>query len=199
MNQELENNSQSFSEESATSREGYTASSENNYSRDYHAGARPQRPRIHSQRAYSSDNGNVNNTQEEGFRPEGFGAGLQSNNNGPQRPYRPRNNYNNQGGYQQRGSGGYAQQRPYRPRYNNENQEEGYAPQRGYRPRYEGRDPNQECEQNNYRPRNNYNNQGGYGQQRGGYGQQRGGYGQQRNGYQQRGGYQQGGYQQRGG
>lgn len=199
MNQELENNSQSFSEESATSREGYTASSENNYSRDYHAGARPQRPRIHSQRAYSSDNGNVNNTQEEGFRPEGFGAGLQSNNNGPQRPYRPRNNYNNQGGYQQRGGGGYGQQRPYRPRYNNENQEEGYAPQGGYRPRYEGRDPNQEGEQNNYRPRNNYNNQGGYGQQRGGYGQQRGGYGQQRNGYQQRGGYQQGGYQQRGG
>ena len=202
MNQELENNSQSFSEESATSREGYTASSENNYSRDYHAGARPQRPRIHSQRAYSSDNGNVNNTQEEGFRPEGFGAGLQSNNNGPQRPYRPRNNYNNQGGYQQRGSGGYAQQRPYRPRYNNENQEEGYAPQGGYRPRYEGSDPNQEGEQSNYRPRNNYNNQGGYGQQRGGYGQQRGGYGQQRGGYQQggyqqRGGYQQGGYRQR--
>ena len=195
MNQELENNSQSFSEESATSREGYTASSENNYSRDYHAGARPQRPRIHSQRAYSSDNGNVNNTQEEGFRPEGFGAGLQSNNNGPQRPYRPRNNYNNQGGYQQRGSGGYAQQRPYRPRYNNENQEEGYAPQGGYRPRYEGSDPNQEGEQSNYRPRNNYNNQGGYGQQRGGYGQQRGGY--QQGGYQQRGGYQQGGYRQR--
>ncbi|HEY9542038.1 pseudouridine synthase [Prevotella sp.] len=216
MDQELENKSQSFSEEHENSREGYAASSGNNYSRDYRSGARPQRPRIHTQRAYSSERGNVNNNNQEegGFRPEGFGANLMSGNNGQQRPYRPRNNYNNQGGYGQQRGGYGQQQRPYRPRYNDENQEGGYQPQQGgYRPRYDNNEQNQEGgygqqggyrprnnynNQGGYRPRNNYNNQGGYGQQRGGYGQQRGGYGQQqRGGYGQQRGYDQGGYRPR--
>ena len=75
---------------------------------------------------------------DEGFRPEGFGAGLQQT----QQSYRPR--YNDEGGYQPR---------QYRPRYNSENGEQGgYQPrQQGYRPRYNG----QQGGYNNYgyRPR----------------------------------------------
>ena len=116
---------------------------------------------------------------EGGFRPEGFGAGLQSN--APQRSsYRPRNNYEGgygqqrQGGYGQRPQGGYGQQR-----------QGGYSqrPQGGYGQQRQGG--------YGQRPQN------GYGQQRpqqGGYGQRpQGGYGQQRQGgYNQR--PQQGGY-----
>ena len=135
---------------------------------------RSPRPRIHNAATRSTSYERPNysrNSQDEdgGFRPEGFGAGLQSQ--APQRSYRPRtNNYNNNGGgYQSRQQGGY-QQRPqqggYRPRYNQEGDD-----QQGYQSR-----------------------QGGY-QQRGGYGQrpQQGGY-QQRGGYGQR---PQGGFRQR--
>ncbi len=180
----MENKSQDFSaQQSDNSREGYKPVG---YQRDYRAGGRPQRPRIHAQRTYSSGTGR---TEEGGFRPEGFGAALQSGDQPRQGGYQPR-----QGGYQQR-QGGY-QQRPrtggYQPRYNNGgDQEGGYQPrQGGYQPRQGGYQPRQ----GGYgQPR-----QGGYGQQRGGYGQPRqGGYGQQRGGYgQQRGGYgqQRGGY-----
>ena len=176
MDSEMENKSQDFSaQQSDNSREGYKPVG---YQRDYRAGGRPQRPRIHAQRTYSSGTGR---TEEGGFRPEGFGAALQSGDQPRQGGYQPR-----QGGYQQR-QGGY-QQRPrtggYQPRYNNGGDQEG-----GYQPRQGG-----------YQPR-----QGGYGQQRqGGYGQQRqGGYGQQRQGgygQQRQGGYgqqRQGGYGQR--
>ena len=196
----MENKSQDFSaQQSDNSREGYKPVG---YQRDYRAGGRPQRPRIHAQRTYSSGTGR---TEEGGFRPEGFGAALQSGDQPRQGGYQPR-----QGGYQQR-QGGY-QQRPrtggYQPRYNNGgDQEGGYQPrQGGYQPRQGGYQPRQggygqprqggygQQRQGGYgQPR-----QGGYGQQRGGYGQQRqGGYGQQRGGYgQQRGGYgqQRGGY-----
>ena len=165
----MENKSQDFSaQQSDNSREGYKPVG---YQRDYRAGGRPQRPRIHAQRTYSSGTGR---TEEGGFRPEGFGAALQSGDQPRQGGYQPR-----QGGYQQR-QGGY-QQRPrtggYQPRYNNGGDQEG-----GYQPRQGGYQPRQ----GGYQQR-----QGGYGQQRqGGYGQQRGGYGQQRGGYgQQRGGY----------
>ena len=185
MDSEMENKSQDFSaQQSDNSREGYKPVG---YQRDYRAGGRPQRPRIHAQRTYSSGTGR---TEEGGFRPEGFGTALQSGDQPRQGGYQPR-----QGGYQQR-QGGY-QQRPrtggYQPRYNNGgDQEGGYQPrQGGYQPRQGGYQPRQ----GGYgQPR-----QGGYGQQRGGYGQQRqGGYGQQRQGGygQQRGGYgqQRGGY-----
>ena len=171
--------------ENAASREGYQ--------KEYRPVGRSPRPRIHTgQRPVNSNferpSFNKHSQDDEGgFRPEGFGAGLQSQ--APQRSYRPRtNNYNNNGGgYQSRQQGGY-QQRPqqggYRPRYNQEGDD-----QPGYQSRQGG-----------------YQQRGGYGQrpQQGGY-QQRGGYGQrpQQGGYQQRGGYgqrpQQGGYQQRGG
>ena len=201
MDSEMENKSQDFSaQQSDNSREGYKPVG---YQRDYRAGGRPQRPRIHAQRTYSSGTGR---TEEGGFRPEGFGTALQSGDQPRQGGYQPR-----QGGYQQR-QGGY-QQRPrtggYQPRYNNGgDQEGGYQPrQGGYQPRQGGYQPRQggygqprqggygQQRQGGYgQPR-----QGGYGQQRqggygqprqGGYGQQRGGYGQQRGGYgQQRGGY----------
>ena len=181
----MENKSQDFSaQQSDNSREGYKPVG---YQRDYRAGGRPQRPRIHAQRTYSSGTGR---TEEGGFRPEGFGAALQSGDQPRQGGYQPR-----QGGYQQR-QGGY-QQRPrtggYQPRYNNGgDQEGGYQPrQGGYQPRQGGYQQRQggygQQRQGGY----GQQRQGGYGQQRqGGYGQQRGGYGQQRGGYgQQRGGY----------
>ena len=199
MDSEMENKSQDFSaQQSDNSREGYKPVG---YQRDYRAGGRPQRPRIHAQRTYSSGTGR---TEEGGFRPEGFGTALQSGDQPRHGGYQPR-----QGGYQQR-QGGY-QQRPrtggYQPRYNNGgDQEGGYQPrQGGYQPRQGGYQPRQggygQPRQGGY----GQQRQGGYGQQRqGGYGQQRGGYGQQRQGGygQQRGGYgqQRGGYgQQRGG
>ena len=168
--------------ENAASREGYQ--------KEYRPVGRSPRPRIHTgQRPVNSNferpSFNKHSQDDEGgFRPEGFGAGLQSQ--APQRSYRPRtNNYNNNGGgYQSRQQGGY-QQRPqqggYRPRYNQEGDD-----QQGYQSRQGG-----------------YQQRGGYGQrpQQGGY-QQRGGYGQrpQQGGYQQRGGYgqrPQGGFRQR--
>ena len=85
-------------------REGYNAGG--NYSRTYGTGgARTQRPRIHTQRAYSSDRRSNGGEDDGAFRPEGFGANLQSGNTSQQRQYRPRyNNYNNDnGGYHQRG------------------------------------------------------------------------------------------------
>ena len=78
--------------------------------REYRPGRSP-RPRIHAAavRPGNYDRSSYRNNNDEGeFRPEGFGAGLQSN--APQRPqggYRPRSNYG-EGGYQQR-QGGYGQ------------------------------------------------------------------------------------------
>ena len=208
MSEELENKTEGMSAEQNQqegNREGYRPTT--GYS-NYRTPGRSPRPRIHTTRPFNANRGN--NEEDGGFRPEGFGAGLQSE-SAPQRSYRPRNSYNQGGGYQSR-QGGYGQrpQQGYRPRpnYNNEGEggyqprQGGYGqrPQQGYRPRRnynnEGEGGYQPRQQGGYQPR-----QGGYGQQRGGY-NQRGGYGQQRGGYNQRGGYgqqQRGGYNQRGG
>ena len=157
-----------------TSAQGNEGGREGYRSNDYQSGnsyhsnnGRPMRPRINAQRAYSSNRSYDNN--EGGFRPEGFGAGLQSDNSQQRQQggYRPRyNNGGEQGGYQQRSNGygnrgGYGQQRQqggYRPRYNQDGEQGGYGQQR----------------------------QGGYGQQRqGGYGQQ-GGYNNRQGGFRQR-------------
>ena len=159
--------------ENAASREGYQ--------KEYRPVGRSPRPRIHTgQRPVNSNferpSFNKHSQDDEGgFRPEGFGAGLQSQ--APQRSYRPRtNNYNN-GGYQPRQQGGYQQ----RPQQGYQSRQGGYQQRGGY-----GQRPQP---------------QGEYGQPRSGY-QQRGGYGQrpQQGGYQQRGGYgqrPQGGFRQR--
>ena len=143
------------------------------FQKEYRTGRSP-RPRIHTGQRPTFERPSFNNhdNDEGGFRPEGFGAGLQSANT-QRGGYRPRNNYG--GGYQPRQEGGY------RPR-----QEGGYQPrqgQGGYRPRQEG----------GYQPRQ----EGGYQPRQGGYRpRQEGGY-QPRQG---QGGYrprQEGGYQPR--
>ena len=151
------------------------------FQREVRQGRSP-RPRIHTAARPAFERTTYRQHDDEGgFRPEGFGAGLQSNT--PQRgAYRPRNNYEGgygqqrQGGYSQRPQqGGYGQQR--QGGYSQRPQQGGYGQQRqgGYCQRLQ---------------------QGGYGQQRqGGYSQrpQQGGYGQRpQGGYNQR--PQQGGY-----
>ena len=190
----VKNQEQNTADQTTGNSESYGRAA-GNYQKEYRS-VTGRRPRIHTQHSASASS----QSEDGGFRPEGFGAGLGSQQQGG---YQPR-----QGGYQPRQQGGYNrggyQQRPqggYRPRYNQdgEQQQGGYQPrQQGYRPRY---NQDGEQQQGGYQPRQQggYQQRGGYGQrQQGGY-QQRGGYGQQ-GGYQQRGGYgQQGGYQQRGG
>ena len=133
---DLENNSQNLNNGNSDATDGFGSQEKKS------VGARPQRPRIRTTRAYSD---NRDNNQEGGFRPEGFGANLQGAAGGSQPGgYRPR--YNNGGGYQPRQQGGY------QPR-----QQGGYQPrqQGGYQGRQQG----------GYQGRQ----QGGYGQQRGGY------------------------------
>ena len=196
MAEELENKQEPVYGQDERGREANSSESQGNSEQKDYRSSRPQRPRIHSQRAYSSDRSNQGG--EGGFRPEGFGAGLQGAQGGQyQGGYRPRNNY--QGGYQQRQQGGYQprqrQQGGYQQRQQGgyqQRQQGGYQQrqqQGGYQPRQQqdGYQPRQQ--QEGYQPRQ----QGGYQpRQQGGY-QQR-----QQGGYQQRG-YQQGGYQQRGG
>ena len=136
---------------------------EEGFQREVRPGRSP-RPRIHTGQRPNYERPSFHNhdNDEGGFRPEGFGAGLQGG--APQRGgYRPRNNYG--GGYQQRQEGGY-QQRP----------QGGYGqrPQGGYGQRPQGG--------YGQRPQGGYGQrpQGGYGQRpQGGYGQrpQQGGYG----------------------
>ena len=189
----VKNQEQNTADQTTGNSESYGRAA-GNYQKEYRS-VTGRRPRIHTQHSASASS----QSEDGGFRPEGFGSGLGSQQQGG---YQPR-----QGGYQPRQQGGYNrggyQQRPqggYRPRYNqdSEQQQNGYQPrQQGYRPRY---NQDGEQQQGGYQPRQQggYQQRGGYGQrQQGGY-QQRGGYGQQ-GGYQQRGGYgQQGGYQQRG-
>jgi 23S rRNA pseudouridine2605 synthase len=171
------------------------------FQREVRQGRSP-RPRIHTAARPAFERTTYRQHDDEGgFRPEGFGAGLQSNT--PQRgAYRSRNNYEGgygqqrQGGYSQRPQqGGYGQQR--QGGYSQRPQQGGYGQQRqgGYSQRPQQGGYGQQ-RQGGYSQRPQ---QGGYGQQRqGGYSQrpQQGGYGQQRQGgYSQR--PQQGGYGQR--
>ena len=175
MDSEFDNKPQSESTANEGAREGYTPAG--GYQKNYRSNGRPQRPRINSQRAYSSDRSN-----EGGFRPEGFGMALQQN-NGEHR----QGGYQQRGGYQPRQQGGYG--RPQGGGYNNNRGGYQNRPQGGYRPRFNNND-----EEGGYQPRQ----QGGYGRpQSGGYNNNRGGY-QSR----QQGGYgrpQGGGYNSRGG
>ena len=145
---------------------------------DYREPIRPQRPRIHSQRAYGS-------SEDGAFRPEGFGAGLQNPNTQQRGGYRQqRNNYG--GGYQQPRQGYQQPRQPqgYRQRYGDDG---GYQQPRqgGYQQMRQGYQ--QPRQPQGYRQR--YGDDGGYQQPRqGGYQQMRQGYQQPRQpqGYQQR-------------
>ena len=129
---------------------------------------KPQRPRINTSQRVSY--GSRPRRDDEGFRPEGFGAGLQQT----QQSYRPR--YNNDGD-------GYQSRQQYRPRYNNDGERGGYQPRhQGYRPRYNNDGEGYQPRQHGYRPR--YNNDGeGYQPRQQGY---RPRYNQGEQGYQPR-------------
>jgi 23S rRNA pseudouridine2605 synthase len=137
-----------FENEKKTEEQSAEQQSQNHESgyQGYRPGRSP-RPRIQKPRPQFGQQGGYNRSQEQeegGFRPEGFGAGLMSTTpqrqqgeyGQPRNGYRPRNNYNNEGGYQQGGyqqrQGGYGQQR-----------QGGYGQQRGgYRQHTPGYDPN---------------------------------------------------------
>ena len=145
--EENEKKTENFSaEQNNESREGYQSASRPGGYQSYRTPGRSPRPRINTgQRPRTTSSYDRTNKDEGGFRPEGFGAGLQAG--AQQRPsYRPR--YNNEGGYnpqsQQRGGygqqrGGYGQQRGgYQ-----QGGRGGYGQQRGgFRPHTPGYDPN---------------------------------------------------------
>ena len=186
MDSEIENKPQSQSSGNENTREGFSAGG---YQKSYRSVGRSQRPRINSHRpSYGSDRSS-NSSSEGGFRPEGFGAGLQSSSSSerPQRSSygssrggygRPQGGYNsNRGGssYGNSRGGGYG-----RPQggYNSRPQQGGY----NSRPRFNNNAEGDDQHQSNggYQPRQ----QGGYGRpQGGGYGNNRGGgYGNNRGG-----------------
>ena len=177
MDSEFGNKPQDHASEKENTREGYNPAG--GYQKSYRPVGRTQRPRINTHRSsFSSDRSSSNS--EGGFRPEGFGAGLQSSNT--ERPQH--SGYQSRGGYNSnRGGGGH---RPQQGGYSNGGSY-GRPQQGGY---------------NSNRGGYNSNNGGGYGRpQQGGYGRpQQGGYGRpQQGGYgrPQQGGYgrpQQGGY-----
>ena len=150
MDSEFENKPQGQSSENERTREGYNPAG--GYQKSYRPVGRTQRPRINSHRAYSSDRSSSNS--EGGFRPEGFGAVLQSTGSSerPQRSsYQSRGGYgnSNRGGYQPRQQGGY-QSRPQQGGYGNNRggygrpQGGGYGNNRGggFRQHTPGYDPN---------------------------------------------------------
>ena len=176
MDSEFGNKPQDHASEKENTREGYNPTG--GYQKSYRPVGRTQRPRINTHRSsFSSDRSSSNS--EGGFRPEGFGAGLQSSNT--ERPQH--GGYQSRGGYNSNRGGGH---RPQQGGYNNGGSY-GRPQQGGY---------------NSNRGGYNSNNGGGYGRpQQGGYGRpQQGGYGRpQQGGYgrPQQGGYgrpQQGGY-----
>ena len=187
----VKNQEQNTADQTTGNSESYGRAA-GNYQKEYRS-VTGRRPRIHTQHSASAST----QSEDGGFRPEGFGSGLGSQQQGGYQPrqggYQPR-----QGGYQQRGGYQPRQQGGYRPRYN----QDGEQQQGGYQPRQQGgyqqRGGYGQRQQGGYQQRGGYGQQGGY-QQRGGYGQQggynRGGY--NRGGYGQQGGYNQGGYQQR--
>ena len=168
MDSELGNKPQDHASEKENTREGYNPTG--GYQKSYRPVGRTQRPRINTHRSsFNSDRSSSN--KEGGFRPEGFGAGLQSSNT--ERPQH--SGYQSRGGYNSNRGGGH---RPQQGGYNNGGSY-GRPQQGGY---------------NSNRGGYNSNNGGGYGRpQQGGYGRpQQGGYGRP-----QQGGYgrpQQGGY-----
>ena len=206
MDSEFENKPQSQSSESENTREGFNAGG---YQKSYRSVGRTQRPRINSPRpSFNSDRSS--SSSEGGFRPEGFGAGLQSSSTSssserPQRSYgssrgsygsRPQQGgYNSRGGYnsnrggyngrpQQGGYGSRPQQGGYnsRPRVNNNAEGADQHPSTGgYQPRQQG-GYNGRPQHGGYNSRPQH---GGYNSNRGGgYGRpQQGGYNSNRGGY----------------
>ena len=181
MDSEFENKPQSQSSESENTREGFNAGG---YQKSYRSVGRTQRPRINSHRpSFNSDRSS--SSSEGGFRPEGFGAGLQSSSTSSSSE-RPQRSYgSSRGSYGSRPQqGGYNS----RPRFNNNAEGADQHPSTGgYQPRqlggYYGRPQHGGY---NSRPQHggyNSNRGGGYGRpQQGGYNSNRGGYGRPQGG-----------------
>ena len=183
MDSEFENKPQSQSSESENTREGFNAGG---YQKSYRSVGRTQRPRINSHRpSFNSDRSS--SSSEGGFRPEGFGAGLQSSSTSSSSE-RPQRSYgSSRGSYGSRPQqGGYNS----RPRFNNNADGDDQHPSTGgYQPRQQG-GYNGRPQQGGYgsRPQHGgYNSRpqhGGYNSNRGGYGRpQQGGYNSNRGGY----------------
>ena len=133
-----ENKTEEQSSEKKDSTQAYSRPT-GNYQREYSSNTgRSQRPRIHTQRAYSSDK---SNNDEGGFRPEGFGAGLQSSNSSYQQ---------RQGGYQPRQQGGYGQQGGYRQRTADYDPNAKYSMKKRIEYEDEHLDPNEPIRLNKY-------------------------------------------------
>ena len=209
MDSEFENKPQNQSSESENTREGYNPTG--GYQKTYRPVGRTQRPRINNtHRAYSSDRSN-SSSSDGGFRPEGFGAGLQGagSSDRPQHGgYQSRGGYgaNRGGGYGNNRGGGYG--RPQQGGYQSRQQGAGgygRPQQGGYQSRQQGAGGYGRPQQGGYQSRqqgaggygrpqgggygNNRgggygnNNRGGYGNNnRGGYGNNRGGYNNNRGG-----------------
>ena len=151
MDSEFENKPQSQSSESENTREGFNAGG---YQKSYRSVGRTQRPRINSHRPSFNSDRSSSSSSEGGFRPEGFGAGLQSSSTSSSSE-RPQRSYGSS-----RGSYG---SRPQHGGYNSRPQHGGYNSNRGGYGR---------PQQGGY----NSNRGGGYGRpQGGGYGNNRGG------------------------
>ena len=188
MDSEIEKKPQSQSSGNENTREGFSAGG---YQKSYRSVGRSQRPRINSHRpSYGSDRSS-NSSSEGGFRPEGFGAGLQGNSGSSDRPQRSSYGSSSRGGYgrpqggynSNRGGSSYGNSRGGgygRPQggYNSRPQQGGY----NSRPRFNNNAEGDDQHQSNggYLPRQ----QGGYGRpQGGGYNSNRGGgYGNNRGG-----------------
>lgn len=157
-----------------------TPQSQEGFQREFRPGRSP-RPRIHTGSRPTYERASYRRDNEEGgFRPEGFGAGLQGS--APQRGgYRPRNNYNNGGGYRPRQEGGYQPREPREGGYQSreggyQSREGGYQPrQGGYQPR-QGGGYGRPRQEGGYQPREP--REGGYQPREGGYQSRQGGYGQ---------------------
>ena len=160
-------------EKQGVNREGMLPEGQQGRYQGYKPGRTP-RPRIQTNRTYNNDRGGYrknNSNDEGGFRPEGFGLGLQQPAN-PRPQYRPRRNGNED---YAGGRGGYQARPQYRPRYNDaENMgEEGNSARPSYG-RYNAGHGAYGANRGGY----NANNRGGYGnrpqQARGGYGNNNG-------------------------
>ena len=190
MDSEFENKPQSQSSESENTREGFNAGG---YQKSYRSVGRTQRPRINSHRpSFNSDRSS--SSSEGGFRPEGFGAGLQSSSTSSSSE-RPQRSYgSSRGSYGSRPQqGGYNS----RPRFNNNAEGDDQHPSTGgYQPRQQGGYNGRPLQGGygsrpqhggyNSRPQHggyNSNRGGGYGRpQQGGYNSNRGGYGRPQGG-----------------
>ena len=207
---EEQEKTQAAQEPQRDAREGYSHVSGHQNQRDFNPGTgRTQRPRIHataSRPQYGANRVSTGKPADGGFRPQGFGAALDSDQPRQQGGYQPR-----QGGYQPRQQGGYQprqggyqprQQGGYQPRQGGYQPSPRYNAEGGYqhrqqgdyqpRPRYNAEGGYQPRQQGDYQPRPRYNAEGGYQPRRqGGYGNRQGGYNNRQGGY---GNNRQGGY-----